>query len=402
MTRTATERETARELVERARALQPRLRELQPAHAELGSYSEEIHEAFTEARLYDILRPERFGGLQLGIETFFDVVVEIARADPAVAWSFELGASHAYQFSSYFPEEAQTEIYATYPFVAASRAFALKSTVEKVEGGYRLSGRWDYNSGCTWSSHFMPVAPFTDASGHRRDLMFILPRTDYTVLDDWGADRTIGLHASSSNSIEVEGAFIPGHRVVPYAWKADDGSTTESVGYGFLRDPTYLGRVAAFTMAGLVTSQVGAALACLDEYERLLVNEPSASSRADSPDYQRWYGTILSDAEAAKHLFTTAIALSAEGKERWAAGGDPYTALDDVRIRLLLVRAAILAGDAIDLAFTTAGPASHSTSGSRLEKYYRDAAMYRTHIGSQFDVILASSARFMLGRPLTM
>jgi len=233
---------TSEDLIGRARALKERLRELQPQHAQLGTYSEEIHDAFTQARLYDILRPKKYGGLELGLETFFRVVAEIAAADPAVGWSFELGASHPYQFSSYFGERAQDEAYAAYPFVAASRAFPMTSRVERVEGGYRLSGRWDYNSGCTYSSHFMPVAPIPREDGSAPLHMFILPRSDYTILDDWGEGRTIGLHASSSNSITIEDAFVPDHNVVPFDFRDYEWGETGTPGYRLHGNPLYLGR----------------------------------------------------------------------------------------------------------------------------------------------------------------
>src|SRR3546814_4561716 len=136
-------------VIARARGMRDRIRGVQREHEQLGTYSPEIHAAFTEARLYDILRPRRYGGLELGLKTFFRVACEISRADPGVGWSYELGASHAYQFSSYFPERAQAEAYPAYPFVAPSRSFPITATAEQVEGGYILTGRWDSNSGGT-------------------------------------------------------------------------------------------------------------------------------------------------------------------------------------------------------------------------------------------------------------
>src|SRR5690606_9349155 len=79
---------TSEELVARARGLRERLRELQGEHAKLGTYSPEIHEAFTDARLYDLLRPKRYGGLETSLETFFRVAIEISRGDPGVGWSW--------------------------------------------------------------------------------------------------------------------------------------------------------------------------------------------------------------------------------------------------------------------------------------------------------------------------
>ena len=398
---------TPDELVARARAMRDRIRELQGVHAQLGTYSEEIHNAFTEARLYDILRPRMFGGLELGLETFFRVVTEIARADPAVGWSFELGASHPYQFSSYFPERAQREVYEnTYPFVSASRAFALQSTVELVDGGYKLSGRWDYNSGCTWSSHFMPVAPVIQPDGSVVNMMFIVPREAFTILDDWGFGRTTGLHASSSNSITMADVFVPDYCAVPFDFKDRQWGETGSNGYQLHKNPLYLGRSLTVFIAGLAVTQIGAAWAALDEYEYLLKTKatsfPPRVPRTESAEFQLWYGKIMSLTESADTLLRGTLRDFEAANVAWTKGGPEFTSPDDARLRGRIVQAAIMAGEAIDLAVTTAGTSSSGMIGTKLEKYSRDAAMYRTHIGAQFDVLLASGARFNLGQPLTM
>src|SRR5690606_27253598 len=124
------------ELVARARGLRERLRELQGEHAKLGTYSPEIHEAFTDARLYDLLRPKRHGGLEASIETGCRVPMQLSRGGRGVGWSWEHGASHAYQAASHLPEQAQEEAFGSAdPFISPSRAFPQKAQVTKGEGG---------------------------------------------------------------------------------------------------------------------------------------------------------------------------------------------------------------------------------------------------------------------------
>lgn len=402
----AIEQPTADELVARARALRPRLRELQSVHAELGTYSPEIHEAFRDAGLYDLLRPRRYGGLETDLETFFRVAIEISRGDPGVGWSWELGASHAYQFASHFPARSQDEVFgAAHPFISPSRAFPQRAEVIRVEGGYRLSGRWDYNSGCTYGTHFMPVAPIEQADGSKPLHMFIVPREDFTILDDWGFGKTIGLHASSSNSIEIDDVFVPEYNVVPFNFKDIEWGEKGTPGYQLHGNPLYLGRTSAFFIAGLTQTQVGAALACADEYETLMQRGssfPPRIPRSQSPEYQLWYGKVTSLAEASQTLLLGAIREFERLNRAWTEGGAEFTTADDVRIRGQIVHAARLAQEAIEVAFTTAGTTSAALAGTRLGKYYQDAAMYRTHIGAQHDVLLASQGRVMLGQPLTM
>jgi len=397
---------TAEELVELARALRPRLRELQDEHAKLGTYSQEVHEYFVEHRFYDMLRPKRYGGLEVDLETFIRVAIEISRGDPGVGWSFELGASHAYQFASHFPKEAQDEAFGSAaPFISPSRAFPQKATVTKVEGGYRLSGRWDYNSGCTYSTHFMPVAPVTAEDGSTALYMFIVPRKDYTIIDDWGFGRTIGLHASSSNSIEIEDAFVPEYNAVPFNFKDVVWGDEGTPGYQLHKNPLYLGRTSAFFIAGLTQTQVGNALACMDEWELLMERGTSFAPRGprkESQFYHHWTGEIVSAAEASQTLLLGAIREYQRLNAAWTEGGAEFTTADDVRIRGQIVRAAELAQQAIETAYMYGGTSSVALAGSRMAKYYQDAAMYRTHIGYMPEVLLTNLGRVLSGQPLQM
>lgn len=395
---------TPEELIDRARAMRPRLMELQEEHAELGSYNQETHDAFVKAGFYDILRPRRYGGFQYGWDTFFRVVVEIARADPGVGWAFELAASHNWQAASFYPEKGQDEIFKASPFVASSRAISFNSSAKRVEGGYRLSGTWDYNSGCRWGTHAMQVAPVDMGDGKEPIMhMFVVPRSDYTIVDDWGGDRVIGLQASSSNSIKMEDVFVPEHMVVVYDFKDHPWGETGTQGYQLHQDSLYLGRTQFVFFAGLISAVLGAAWAARDEYERLLergTSFPPRMPRIDSPHYQQWFGKILSLTDGADTLFFGAIDRYTAANRRWAEGGEEFTPHEDSRLRSSLLPAAQLGIEAVDLAFSHGGTSSTAMRGSRLGKYYKDVAMYKTHIGAQFDMIYASNARFMLGQPL--
>jgi len=397
---------TPEELIAAAVALRPRLRELQDEHARLGTYSPEIHEYFVEHRFYDMLRPKRYGGLEVDLETFFRVAIEISRGDPGVGWSFELGASHAYQFASHFPEAAQEEAFGSaYPFISPSRAFPVKSTVERVEGGYRLSGLWDYNSGCTYATHSMPVAPVTLEDGTTQLWMFIVPRDQFTILPDWGFGKTIGLHASSSNSIEIDDVFVPAHNAVPFNFKDIVWGEDGTPGWQLHQNPLYLGRTSAVFIAGLTQTQVGNALACMDEWLELMERGTSFAprgARKESQYYQHWTGEIVSAAESSQTLLLGALREYMRLNAAWTEGGAEFTAADDVRIRGQIVRAAQLAQQAIETAFMYGGTSSVALAGKRMGKYYQDAAMYRTHIGYMPEVLLTNLGRVLSGQPLQM
>ena len=126
---------------------------------------------------------------------------------------FGLIASH-FWLVCLFPPEAQEEMWGHDPNVMMSSSFApSEGTCERVEGGYRVTGRWPFSSGsdhCTWAMLGFVLPP--DGPDQPPTLVWgLLPRDDYRVDDDW---RTVGMRGTGSNTLIVDGAFIPDHRCI--------------------------------------------------------------------------------------------------------------------------------------------------------------------------------------------
>jgi 3-hydroxy-9,10-secoandrosta-1,3,5(10)-triene-9,17-dione monooxygenase len=395
---------TPEELIRRAQALRPRLRELQQEHEELGGYTQEIHEALVAAELYRILQPRRFGGLEYGLELFLRVAVEISRGDPGVGWSFVLGAGHTYHVCSFFGEQAQRELFGEGTLIAPSRTIPMGKAMQ-VEGGYRLSGTWDYCSGSMWGTYALVVAPTIGPDGASGGLRFFaVPRRDFTVLDDWGGGQTMGLQASSSNSVKVDDAFVPEHLSVHYDFRDHVLGDTGPEGFQVNQNPLYVGRSLLFFNAEGAAVMVGAALAALDEYEDLMRQRnssfPPRLPRTETHEYHRWYGEIRSLTDAAEALLFAGARQYMELAMRWMETGEDFSLEHDLRLRGIVQQGVQMANRAVDLAFTTAGP-SAAKRGSALQKYYRDVGMFRTHILAQWDVTNAAASRYHFGHPLT-
>jgi 3-hydroxy-9,10-secoandrosta-1,3,5(10)-triene-9,17-dione monooxygenase len=386
-----------------ATRLRPALRAAQAEHEALGGYSEVIHKQLLEAGFYRMLQPERYGGLELSLEDFLRVGIEISRGDPGVGWSFILGAGHVWHVASFFPEQAQAELFAG-DLIAPGRTIPRGRAV-RAGHGYRLSGTWDYCSGSMWSTHAMLVAPtFTDQGEALGLRAFIVPRCDYEILDDWGGDRTLGMRASSSNSIRVDDVVVPEHLSVVYDFKDHVLGAHGTIGYQQHRNPIYLGRTIAFFNCELVATQIGAAWAAFDVFDELMTERPTSfppiMPRTDSAEYHRWYGKILAQIDAAETLLLGAMRQYTELGRLWERTGQEFTPEDDARLRGVILQAAQLANEAVDLAFSTAG-SSAARLGSPMEKYYRDVAMFKTHIAAKWDVTYGALSRYHFGQPLT-
>lgn len=197
---------TQKEMIARAQALLPQLRE-RSANAEKNRRLPDQSVAeFRAAGFHKILQPKRFGGFELGIGTAAECIRILASACGSSGWIANLFIIHNYQLSL-FSEEAQQEYWGESDDVVCSTvSFATKSEATKVDGGYRLSGRWKFSSGCDFASWFIVLKP----SATLADWMLV-PRADVTIEDDWFVS---GLCGTGSKDLILENVFVPQHRVL--------------------------------------------------------------------------------------------------------------------------------------------------------------------------------------------
>ena len=397
---------TPDELIARAAALKPLLRAQQAENDERGAYSPELHEAFLKAGLYRAVQPRMFGGYEFDIPTFYRAMLEISHGHPSAGWCLTLCASHPFLIASHWPEQAQRELFGTDGHFAAPHRVPPSGTLTPVEGGYRLTGLWDFCSGIPYATHLVCGAQLPVAGGPPQVFCVAVPRAKLRVLDDWGGDQTLGMRASGSHSVEIKGAFIPAHHAVPMQqglFSRPEDMRDGTPGTRLHGNPMYLGRVSGPYHMSLITPVIGAAKAALDEYEDIVrtkkTNFPPITLRAEHEDFQRALGqaTILTD--AAENLMIRGGEVYMEICARWAADGTPITVEQNLRLWAMLQQAGRMACDAVELLFKTAGT-SVTRKGSRMERYFRDVQMYRAHPSSLFENFWAPVGRAHLGLPI--
>jgi 3-hydroxy-9,10-secoandrosta-1,3,5(10)-triene-9,17-dione monooxygenase len=389
---------TADDMVARATALIPMLREQQEDAQARGHYGTAVHEEFLRAGFYRLLQPRRFGGLEMDLTTFLRTMVQIATGDPGTAWCLTLGSSHAWVVGSHLGEEAQAALFAGDGDFRAPHPAAPTGDAVPVEGGYRVSGRWPYASGAPYSTHALLGARVPRGSLEPPDMVVVvLPRSAYTVLDDWGGDRMMGLNSSGSNTIVVEDAFVP-HRFAIADDIADPRLPTP--GYELHGNPMYLGRVLAPYHATLVLPAIGAARAALEEFAVFAKQKPTNFApfvqRFQNHDDQRVYGYATALTDAAETIlygfgdqYTRALARSAETME-------PIDPGQDARWWAMLQQAGGLAATAVEH-LTHRATSSATKHGTRLARYFHDVTMYRQHISAQQQDFAQRNGAYLLG-----
>jgi 3-hydroxy-9,10-secoandrosta-1,3,5(10)-triene-9,17-dione monooxygenase len=392
---------TAADLVASADGFRPWLLDEQAATEERSYYSRELHEAFAEAGFYRMLVPRRYGGLEIELPTYYRVISSIARGCPSTGWMLALGTAHAVQGASYWPAEAQDELF-TGPDFLASASFGFEDAVAApVEGGYRVSGTWHFCSGAPYASHHMGLTPVRDSDAK---IIVALPRDRFRMLDNWG--DLIGLKGSGSHSVVAEDVFVPAHRAITLEqWLGIGVSTTP--GYELHGNPLYGGSFMAMALGELNSVQVGNAQGAIDEYERLLqrstrrvAGRPGAERTRD-PNYQRILGLALSYTDAASSILIRCGELFHEYAREAMEGGRTFDAERTFRIYGQLMAAHKLCWEAGDMVFR-AGSSYGARDGARLQRYFRDLCAFRTNGVHQLDFQAPSIAEAHLGLPISV
>ena len=201
--------ESPETLLQRAADLVPVLKQRARHAEELRHLPAETVRDLRNAGLFHIATPARFGGSGHEIDLMFQVAMELGRGCGSTAWCYSVISIHNWMIG-HWPLALQEEYFATGPDTISSSGFAPVGRLTPVDGGFRLSGHWDFSSGAdagTWA--------LVGAMGPQGPSFALVPRPDYAVLDDtW---HVSGMRGTGSKDVVIEDAFVPAHRLLPIA-----------------------------------------------------------------------------------------------------------------------------------------------------------------------------------------
>ena len=266
-------------LIERARAMIPALRERARACTIGHNVPAESVEEMRQAGFFRILQPKRWGGYEMHPNVFFEVQKALAEGCMSTGWIYGVLGCHPYELAL-FHDEAQREVWGDNPDMLVSSTYQPVGKVEKVEGGFYLSGRWGFSSGSTHCGWVLLGAINFDTDGGPPDMRtFLLPRSDYQVIE--GTWDTFGLQGTGSFDIVVERVFVPEHRT----HRAADGFACTNPGQKENDGPLYRLPWAQIFMRSVSTSAFGgtrhAISAALEIMQSRVSTNTGKASKAD-------------------------------------------------------------------------------------------------------------------------
>ena len=330
-----------------------------------------LFEALRDAGLFSMSAPKAVGGAEMDDETVVHVIEELSRQDGSVGWNVMI-ASGAAIAASCLPAATLREVYRVGPSAVIAGALPPQGAAIPVAGGFRLTGRWPFASGChqaDWMAGTSAVMaqglPRLRPDGRPDIRTLFLPVRECEILDTW---HTAGLRGTGSHDWRATDVFVPEERSFPIL--RDGPSEPGSLS---LRD------FVAYNGARIAAVALGIARDAIDTFTALAMTK--TPMLATSPlATQHTTHERLGRAEA---LLRSGRAFLYETVRKLPHSPTWSEALsDDLRasIRLASAHAAQSAAEAVDLMFTAAGTTSIYAS-SRLERCFRDVHVATQHIG---------------------
>lgn len=208
------------ECVQAARTLAPLLRE-KAREAEIARQPlDEVIDAVRESGLFSMMVPKRYGGYELDVDAFFEVVLILSEADAAMGWIIGFYIEHAFWLAE-FPESVQDEVFGDADHVLAPAALNIAGgTATPTDGGYRVTGRWQWGTGIVHATWVLAGCLAADADGGMTPMMFLLPRADVETIDTW---HISGMCGTGSMDFSIDDVFVPDDHAVPFL-RLIDGS----------------------------------------------------------------------------------------------------------------------------------------------------------------------------------
>jgi len=375
------------------------LRARQSACEEAGRILEETNNEFIKAGFYRILQPRRFGGYEFDLPVFMRVMMEVSRGCSESGWVLALTAGHAV-IMALLSEAAQREAFSPAGEFRAPGVAMPTGTAIPTPGGYRVSGFWDYASGCDTATHFLGASLIQEPGSKvpAGMILALFDRADYEIVDNW---NVIGMQGTGSRRIVVQERFVPEHRA--FHWTDAKGQQVRrQPGHALYRNGLYHGPIVPLLVSEVASVCVGAARGALDIYEEILrskrVAYPPFHYRWNESEFLRHFGEAQSLVDTAEAALLKMGADYMEYGWRDVEEGVPVS--DELERRLLLIeqQCVRLAWESVELMFRTAGTSS-ATKSAMLGRYFRNLAVVRTHLTLQIDHTAGNAARLHFGLP---
>jgi alkylation response protein AidB-like acyl-CoA dehydrogenase len=352
-------------LAETARTLRDLVRAEAAESERLRTLSPPLVDAMWSSGLMTALNPVQAGGLEPTLPEMIETWIEMAWQDGSFGWTGIANLPSSFAAATYLPDQGFAEVFtANGNQVTMGGQFAPNGQGVVTEGGYRLSGAWNFGSG-TGHSQYVAAGFLPMDGGEMRwisdgvpELMVaLLPRHEVTFTDGWFVQ---GLKGTGSFDYTVADVFVPEHRTFRLFSREPLRGTSPAGRMGMM----------AVTAAGHAAWALGVAKSMLDDVQELAATKfrmSDMAALAGRPTFQKGLAHHVAAWRAARLLVLDAFGSAEDAVAR----GDDLTPTMRADMRVAAVYATDVARESAQWAHLAAGTSS-IREGSRLERAFRD------------------------------
>jgi alkylation response protein AidB-like acyl-CoA dehydrogenase len=344
-----------RDLVRSEAEESERLRTLTPA----------IVEELWASGLMSSFNPAAAGGVEPSFHDMIETWIEMAWQDGSFGWIGIANLPSAFAAAAYLPDEGFAELFTINDnHIAIGGQFFPNGQGTVVEGGYRLTGAWNFGSGTGHSAYiaagFMPMDDGQMrwvSEGVPELRVAFVPRDEINFTDGWFVQ---GLKGTGSYDYNAQDVFVPQYRTMELFTREPFRGTSAATRMGLM----------SVTAAGHASWALGVAKSMLDDVEELAATKVRMSDMAtlaSRPTFQKGLAHHVAAWRAARLLVLDAFT----GAEASVAAGNDLTPRMRADMRVAAVYATDTARACVEWAHLAAGTTS-IREGSRLERAFRD------------------------------
>ncbi len=351
------------DVFEAARGLGPEIEAAAPEIDRQRRLTPGLLDALHRHKLFRMLLPKPYGGLETPPPLFFRTISEIARHDGSTAWCL-CQANGCAMAAAYLAPEIAEEMWGNDP--AAVLAWGPGPAEAREAGaGYRIDAKIAFASGArhaTWLGAHMPVV---NEDGERQRMpdgsplirTFAMPASTVEIEDIWD---TIGLRGTASDGYTLKDRFVP----AAYTTVRDEAD------YRQYEAPLYLFLSMNMYAMGFAGTALGIAEGVLDAFMALAQDKTPRLHRSRLADNELVH---YETAQAVARIRSARAFVLSEVEDIWAAtqNAGRLAIGDRIRIRLASTFAIHEAKTAADMLYDAAG-ASAIFAGADFERRFRD------------------------------
>ncbi len=352
----------------------------------------ETVEELRQAGLYKLVQPSAYSGYEQDFVVLAELIMEMASACASTGWVCGLLSGHQW-FAGLFPAQAQRDIWGGNPDATLCGSYAPVNEARLDKGGYRLTGRWSFASGCDNAQWALCAARLPATADRPSQPGFLLvPATDYGIDDTWDV---IGLAGTGSKTLVLADVFVPEHRMLLFA----DAASGRSPGSRLYANRLYAVPIYSQVSACLAAAAVGAAAGAVDDFIESTTGRVTRGSVTGGNNRMAGFPTIqikLAEAAASIDAARTILLRDLEAiacEVRETGEGSRQQRVTNRRGQVFAVNLSVRAVDLLNAAMGGNGLAMSNP----VQRAWRDVNAIGRHVSLNWDAVAAMYGQMALG-----